>query len=166
VVTCVLMWTANRNVSVAVNSSTALRCLLDCTSNISWSYMPFGADSRTFFPLEETQCVKNGRCRVENFGNREIGRSLLHIGQVQITDTGTYLCSAGTSDHRDHCEISFNFTGRPTCMPMPIITSQPGGVRNIVMSICLSVCLSVCLSTRITRFKTAWPNFTKFLCML
>ena len=44
-----------------------------------------------------------------------------------------------------------------------VITSPPGWVRSIVLSM---PCLYVCLSVRSHNSKTARPNFNQFLCVL
>jgi len=42
--------------------------------------------------------------------------ALLSIDQVQFKDSGTYLCSSGTTDQANYCEMSFNFTGNFLCL--------------------------------------------------
>ena len=109
------MCTANRNVSAAVNSAIEFKCSPECTSDISWSYMsPVSSSPRLKSrPLLTPACLEIGRCQVQN--STATGGSL-SIDQVQFEDAGTYLCSSGTKDQPDYCEMSFNFTGNFLCI--------------------------------------------------
>ena len=109
-VSYVLMCTASRSVSAAVNSSFEFNCTTECTSDISWSYMSspaFSAPQPKIFSSLTPACRQDERCHVNS---TEMGRSLLRIDRVQFIDAGTYLCWT-ESNHSSYCEMSFNLTG-------------------------------------------------------
>ena len=105
---CELMCTASRTVSAIVNSSFEFNCSLECTSNVSWSFMSPGSSAPPLDDLSLQACMKDSRCHTTN--DTETSGSLLIIDEVQFSDAGTYLCSTGTNQPQ-YCEMSFNFTG-------------------------------------------------------
>lgn len=164
--------TASRNVSTNINSSIEFNCSL-CTSNITWSYMPSGVSNRNFRPLQETQFADNERCQIKRVDNRGTGWSQLSIGQAQFADAGTYLCSAGTLNQTDYCEMSFNFTvvefeqsGDSSTPSVSVRVTTPdlhengkyvltilaiaGGTGCLTM-VCAAVALSVCFVMKSKR---------------
>ena len=96
--------------SAVVNSSTEFICSTDCVSNVSWSYLSSTPSDRQSNnrSLLVPACRKDERCQVKN--DAEMGYSFLSIDRVQFSDSGTYLCSAGTVNQRDYCEMSFQLT--------------------------------------------------------
>ena len=106
-----LLCTASRHVSAAVNSSTEFTCSPECTSTITWNYTSPQSNSRS---LLTPRCLIEGRCQVQTNAARQ--QNLLSIDQVQFKDAGTYICSSGTENQPDYCELSFNFTGNFLCI--------------------------------------------------
>jgi len=93
-----------------VNTSIEFKCLTRCTSNINWYYIVSPATPRVYNrSVMVSPCIKNKRCHVVD--DKEMGQSVLSIDDVQFDDNGTYLCSAGTMNQPDYCEMSFNLTG-------------------------------------------------------
>jgi len=136
------VYTASRNVFVAVNSWAELICSLSaCTSNIVWRYVMTPTSSSHGFSslLTTLPCNNSGRCQISSGYEEQTGRSLMSIEQVQFTDAGTYLCSCGTMNQPGYCEMSFNFTGSFQCILLLLSTDLLlGAVRP---SVCLYVLL-------------------------
>ena len=103
----VIIVTASRNVSAAVNSSIEFRCSKECTSNVTWSYLPPASSTLQLnnFSLLTPPCLKVLRCQIE--ANAEMVRNLLNVDQVQFNDAGTYLCTAVATNQLEHCEMSY-----------------------------------------------------------
>jgi len=113
-------------VSADVNSSFEFNCSLECTSDISWSYVS-PQHSRSY--LLTPSCLEDGRCQIRQ-NTTVVGQSL-NINQVQFSDSGTYLCSSGRKDRPDYCEMSFNFAGKLICiLCIKLPAFRPIGLRS------------------------------------
>jgi len=96
-----------------VNTSVEFDCSAQCKSNVTWSYL----SSASSDPLQSsltTPCLGDNRCPVKN--NMDVRQSVLNIDEIQPNDSGIYLCSYGTMNQPDYCEMSFNFTGSFLCI--------------------------------------------------
>jgi len=125
--------TASRNMSAATNSSIEFNCspVHVCSTDVLWSYVSsVSSSSVSLSPRHSNHttitCVEHTRCRATN--SSETGHILFIIDNVQFSDSGTYTCSAGLTNQRDQCEMSFHLTltGKFICVN-PLTPTVPYG---------------------------------------